>query len=338
VQTQNLQQDHSLRPYTPGPCFDLERHIAKGLVDLHQLLVCPRFRERYISNCCAPVESELRKLIAEIDESSLPRRREVARRIMGERENAGPHELKRTLQSLKEVYRNAGSLEAKSLSEDPKKLMKEILGSKSARFYSLRSAIEGERQQAESRLEKIYEDVFLRPYGSAFEDAVAVWGISRNLRGDTAGGAGFHAGVIHYFEYHSSPKKSMRFLQSGDCSGLSMSAQGFIDYSKTFATILSSNPRENLRVREFADVSDNEGRTRRLILTDREMVVGFQHPGFPMGLLSVRAVVFSSETVHKFARMVEQEIFGAARDSRFNRLGGGRRLTDRLSRTGSSNI
>lgn len=157
---------------------------------------------------------------------------------------------------------------------------------------------------------------------SEFLKALEVWGRSPNSRGERGqDGEGFHAGIVHYFEYRAVGRSKARRLNNSGPPSI----QGFIDFSSYLQSLVDRpDPRSNTAIKTSAQVVDEQGQRRLLLLTQGDwLVVGFQRLGDRMRVISAGA----EEKPERFEKRVREELEGFPdKDTRLNRLGHGRVL------------
>lgn len=161
------------------------------------------------------------------------------------------------------------------------------------------------------------EDLARRKDDPEFLEALDIWGRSPNSRGERGqDGEGFHAGIVHYFEYRAVGRSKARRLNNSGPPSI----QGFIDFSSYLQSLVDRpDPRSNTAIKTSAQVVDEQGQRRLLLLTQGNwLVVGFQRQGDKMRAITAGAV----ETLESFQRKINQELVGTPEvDKRLNKLG-----------------
>ena len=123
-------------------------------------------------------------------------------------------------------------------------------------------ALETARENAQSELEKLKRDLTDRLNDTELQEAMTVWGQAPNLaksRGQY--GKGFHAGVVHYFEYRASNAESGRYR---DGEGYDFSLDHFIDFSKRLKDLVN-NPGTYAGTESYAIFEDDKGAQRLML-------------------------------------------------------------------------
>jgi hypothetical protein len=151
--------------------------------------------------------------------------------------------------------------------------------------------------------------------------ALDVWGRTRNASGQEGEDRqGFHAGVVHYFEYRASESKTKRYL-GGEHKRPSI--EDFIKFSEGLKKLIDNpDPLQNPLVTHAARIGDEMGQSRLRVLTqDHFLVVGFQKAGDRTRVLTAVSNISGS----KFQEYVDTELnMKSYQDTRFNKLGNGR--------------
>jgi len=146
--------------------------------------------------------------------------------------------------------------------------------------------------------------------------ALNAWGRSRNALGETGSEQkGFNAGVVHYFEYRTHPRKNIRRFRPAD----TLNAEGFIAFTKRYEDLINNpNPETNSKIIKARLLEDPKGNRRLYIFTkEKDFVVSFQRTGEKMKLLSV----YMGQDVEMLNRTAEEELKSTPQaTARFNRL------------------
>lgn len=145
-------------------------------------------------------------------------------------------------------------------------------------FAAKRQEIEGKIREM---LKEVSSDLQSRQGDNNLQEAFAVWGISPNSKGDNNNGLGYHAGIVHYFEYRGDKLKSTRFTEP-------MSLEGFIERSKKLKSFMDNpDPKANSEIDSARMLEDSSGQKQLFIFTkSNEMVVCFQRNNEPMKIIS----------------------------------------------------
>jgi hypothetical protein len=149
--------------------------------------------------------------------------------------------------------------------------------------------------------------------------ALAMWGRCPNAAGDFGtDNSGYHAGVVHFFEYRSSPDKNGRYKYDP----IPITIDGFIEYSRKIQRLISDiDPQNNPAVKLFASLQDNDGQLRLFVLSDTgEKVVAFRRVN-ETGLPKIITII-PGQDEKSMKRSVQDEITGTSRP-RLNQLGKG---------------
>ena len=161
---------------------------------------------------------------------------------------------------------------------------------------------------------------------SNFRDAMSAWGSSPNKsmqRGED--GTGFHAGIVHYFEYRSDTQKNSRYKgETLDTVGI----PSFIDFTRKMQSmlgVLGGEPTQNsefVRAVVLLGSPDSEGfRQRRIIAqSTQETIISFQDTWDD--LPRIVTVIPSEPTVESFNKSVQSALNPEAEAKRLNSLRG----------------
>lgn len=164
------------------------------------------------------------------------------------------------------------------------------------------------------------EELELRKTDPEFIAALDVWGRSPNAAGERGeDGTGFHAGVIHFFEYRAYRDKAGRFYgREGVYKAKhDLSIQAFIDFSRELATCTAQpRPELNPEVQKATLVGDEEGRLRLMVFTRHGLFLNaFQKLGDRM-----RVITAIPQDEKNFDKRVDSEVYPKAARNRLNTL------------------
>jgi hypothetical protein len=354
LDTQPLTESHSelpsldlrqaaLVPCPLPPAVDLA-HARRGVAELTQLLTSPRFRRQFIGVQMLP-ERELieRKLwtanrhickylhAVAAEQAALTLLREQG--VAGSEETAAEFRLRHkdlwreTRKSLTRVrFELAGrefDLDLSQRRDFPSALRRAVTNSEPAfeeQTQALYLRLEVKRARAEQQLALLADTLGKRAEDPLVLAAMDVWGCSCNAAGDRGPqGEGFHAGVIHYFEYHAVPAKRFRFSHEPlEAFGL----DGFVQYSSRMHALLMTADAGRLPAIKIADA---EGRLRLVTQDGSLFIVGYRKPGESLRLITAyptRPLRLTDDWEH----LLKRELSGEAEEYRFNKLGPGLRV------------
>lgn len=169
---------------------------------------------------------------------------------------------------------------------------------------------------------EISAEVDARTDDPTFRDALAVWGRSPNAAGEWGGdNTGFHAGVIHYFEYRRDAAKAGRYSREETPFGV----DGFATYSAPLQEALSqyTTPEVVPRIQALTRIQDENGQERLIMFTDPtdstkegDLIVAFQRAGEPM--LVISAISANKKSYDKY---VQDELTPPPSKKKLNDLG-----------------
>ncbi|GIW61729.1 MAG: hypothetical protein KatS3mg089_0581 [Patescibacteria group bacterium] len=152
---------------------------------------------------------------------------------------------------------------------------------------------------------------------------MGVWGRSPDSSGDLGvNDQGYHAGVIHYFEYRADAEKNGRYKNTEG----EISIDGFIKFSNRLRSFIDNpNPQNNAEVKNATIIEDEQGNRRLYVLTDKgEFIVGFENAQNqePMRVITI----IPGRNDKDYANAVNTELEGKNDRNRLNKLHGARRI------------
>ncbi len=180
--------------------------------------------------------------------------------------------------------------------------------------------MEEQRATIIEAFDALKEELELRKADPEFIAALDVWGRSPNAAGERGeDGTGFHAGIIHFFEYRAYRDKAGRFYgREGTYKAKhDLSIQAFIDFSRELATC-TTQPRPDLNpeVQKATLVGDEEGRLRLMVFTKHGLFLNaFKKVGDRM-----RVITAIPQDEKNFDKRVESEVYPKAARNRLNTL------------------
>ncbi len=176
--------------------------------------------------------------------------------------------------------------------------------------------------QTTKKVETLRQELIQSANEPSLLNALELWGQSRNARGETNSGKGYHAGVVHYFEYRSRHDKSHRFDQAATEA---FSIADFIKLSESFRPILRpEHTKDCLPIEKGILLEDRLGQQRLVALTDQYLIVAFKKSDQPLRLLTYipsRLIWYKTESLRaRMTKILETE------NDRFNSLDSDRRV------------
>src|SRR5579872_2998077 len=104
--------------------------------------------------------------------------------------------------------------------------------------------------EAMRELGQLASDLIIYRDRPEFQAALDVWGRSRNMKEDRGeDDRGYHAGIVHYFEYRAGSGKTKRYLE-GEYERPSI--QGFIEFSQELGSLINNPHPDNNNAIEVA--------------------------------------------------------------------------------------
>jgi hypothetical protein len=180
---------------------------------------------------------------------------------------------------------------------------------------------------------EISAEVDARKEDPIFRNALAVWGRSPNAAGDWGSDqTGFHAGVIHYFEYRRDAAKAGRYSREESPFGV----DGFITYSEPLQDTLSqyTTPEALPSIQALTRIQDEAGQERLILFTnptdatkEGDLIVAFQRVGEPM--LVISAV---SRNKKRYDKYVQDELNPPPGKKKLNDLGAERTIVTQYTK------
>jgi hypothetical protein len=181
-------------------------------------------------------------------------------------------------------------------------------------------------------LQQIAEEVVSRETDVNFRDALSIWGRSPNAAGEWGtDNTGFHAGVIHYFEYRRDKGKAGRYKREETPFGV----DGFIAYSEPFTKLLSSSDlAQEPQVQAYTTIHDELGQERLILFTnptdptkEGDLIVAFQRASEPMFVIS--AISANRKSYDKY---VQDELNPPPGKKKLNNLGAERTIVTQYTK------
>lgn len=320
----NEEKGEDFLQLTAAPMAEPELAARVGLVELQHLLLAPEFRQRFVEAQLAPV----------LREKALLERRIYEKLIFPLQINAIQTEQPDIdRKQAKQLAREESIVTYQNQTFDIRR-PRDVITLRQAviekysyyqnRYDAVNQRAEAIRTQSHNTASRLLNDLAALSDAKPLLAALELWGRSRNSYGDTNNESGYHAGVIHYFEYRSVSEKNKRFYGN---KFESCSLQHFIDVSESFRPFIRSSPQEAARLaHSYVAISDESGRSRVFIRTDSALLVAFQHSEQPLRLLSFIPNKPGWEQREDTAHRIEKELSSEGNDNRFNRLGTGRKL------------
>ncbi|MBT7736452.1 hypothetical protein HN709_02085, partial [Candidatus Peregrinibacteria bacterium] len=226
-----------------------------------------------------------------------------------------------------------GEVKTVSVGEALNVLTAEGMKEKAEEIATLESSLVDAEVRVNALLDGIAADLEVRKDDPEFQAALAVWGNSPDSKGGRGvDEKGFHAGIIHYFEYRASKEKAGRYKREADGA---FGIDGFIEHSKDLEAYVQ--PGADLKsmpeVQNFARLTDENGRERLLLSTDRFTISAFKWED--QDSLGIITVLPNSnpdpkgKNAKRFEKMLMAEIKNTSNDKGYlNHLGEERRLVD----------
>lgn len=319
---QQVEQLDSARP---------SEHQEKGIEYLDSLLDDNEYQEAYVGVATNPENDKLKQANAAPEKKAQEIIKglveEAARQALGEPDLMSAKkrgkEFGQALRSVKSISYNGVdyNMEGGKSPELEALLKEELLPEFSADIESAKRSLEEARSNESARLETIKGDFAKRSNDPEFLAAMEVWGMSPDSKGDRGtDGKGYHAGIVHYFEYRRDLEKAGRFK----IEKTPFSVDGYIEDSNMLKELLDNPSEENEAIDRSAFIKDDEGHMRLMILTkDGKRVICFQNPNEPMRVVSI----IPGGNVKNFEKMVEKEVHPSGdMEPRLNELGPNREL------------
>lgn len=231
-----------------------------------------------------------------------------------------------------------GSMRKVSLDEAMKHLHAEETATRAEKMTPLQNALNKAVQRETANLDELAAELEAKKNDPDFQEALAAWGNAPDAKGGRGvDDKGFHAGIIHYFEYRAYKDKAGRYNKEKNGA---FSLNGFIEHSKSLARYIQ--PGADLKsmpdVRGFARFTDENGRERLFLMTDEWTITAFKWEGeSQLGVITVlpnKSNDSKDENGKRFRKMVTQEASHTANEKNFlNHLGEQRNLVDADDKT-----
>ncbi len=297
----------------------------RGVEELSALLDSHEFRDRFLNTQSHRETAEVHRVEDAIDEALI-----FKIKIRAEREERLAAGASLHKKEVKAAARLRNVVSYKSLTYDTSdraQLLKlrEAVAKDNAHYSQKRSSslqVRATRIQhvneTYERLTREFEEMKEHP---DFLRALEMWGRSRNAVGDRNGGRGYHAGVVHYFEYRAYSGKNKRYQNDNlDKFGI----QGFIDFTNAVRHIV--RPQKSASPEYGVLFRDEQNRKRLIARTESCLVIAFQHAEQPLRLLSIQPNKPGWQSREKVIERIKRELGPDTEDKRFNRLGKNRSL------------
>lgn len=186
-----------------------------------------------------------------------------------------------------------------------------------------------EERELETRkaLELLREDAVTMRYHPALMRALETWGYSPNAAGDRGpDGQGFHAGIVHFFEYRIIGEKDWRFFRKDGrykpANELSLLA--FVEFTQNLRRLLE-DPDPDVypdEIEASALIEDDLGQRRLFIFTCfGECINAFARPAKPLQVITIYPMDGKG-----FLNAVQKELTPPPGEKRLNLLSPQRRL------------
>lgn len=321
-------------PQAPNPeDNEVSEHQERGINYLRQLLD----DQEYLDGHVDVATNEEKKGLASASEKPSKKAKDVikalieeaARQILGEPDIISAKkrgkEFGQALRSV-EVVSHEGqecSIE-KGQSPELEELLREAaLPEFADEIAAAQQDLDGAREREAAALETIKADFASRQNDPELLAAMDVWGMSPDSDNDWGeDNQGYHAGIVHYFEYRKHLEKAGRYKKEKREFGL----QSYIDEAMELKGLLDNPTEDNEDIERVAFIKDDEGQARLMILTtEGNRVICFQKSGEPMRVVSV----IPGGNPKNFEKMVGQELSPSENAKpRLNDLGANRELVN----------
>lgn len=296
----------NLSKFNNSNISEVHSEVEQAIDQLVQLLKDAKFTERYLTIACRPESKEVAKFKINEDKAIFRLMTSYLRSIGGDRAN------------LKHLANQAVS------NEEQRDILVRKLREENQDHYShydeALERLKAAREIAAEHLCELLAQIEQHRQESNLCEAFEIWGRSRNLYNHNNSGDGYHAGVVHYFEYRSDLKKSNRFAKPPTISE-------FVELSLSFKKLIRPSRLDELnRVKAGLLIEDERGQQRAVIYTtDNIKVIAFRKSAQPMRLLSYYPS--KPEWLLKDNLIAEIKCMSQVDgDKRFNRLGNRRQL------------
>ncbi len=195
-------------------------------------------------------------------------------------------------------------------------------------YENAQKKIKTTKEKAIQKLEELRIEFEILSDSPELLQAMELWGRSRNAEGDKNNGLGYHAGVVHYFEYRAYPSKNKRFLNS---PLKNFSIQGFMDLTASFRETLRPSQNSKITLITNGLIFEDENKNQRVVIvTPSYLAIAFKHEGEPLRLLTVITLKPAWSTRERQMQRIKDEILNGIGENRFNLLGKERSLVSAL--------
>lgn len=303
------------------PATDSEPELSSvaGMRELSSLLLSTDFRQNFVDSHLAPSLRAKEILERRIhDKLVFPIRMKAANERLFQPDKKQAKKLAKEITQFKLQEREFDITRPLDLIT-----LRHTLLNENAHYRNLYDAalqrVESERNRAHRIADELIEDLTSLQDPSALLSALELWGRSRDATGDRNDGYGYHAGVVHYFEYRTVPDKNKRFIgnEYAECR-----LQNFIDISESFRPFLRNAPEEAAQqAHSYISINDNSDQRRVFIRTEKVLLIAFQKIEQPLRLLSFIPNKPGWEEREDTVRRIKRELAAEGIDTRFNRLG-----------------
>ena len=171
----------------------------------------------------------------------------------------------------------AGKTFTKPVAQVEEVLKDRLHGEYEEEYDTLKATYDEDRDQARERLSALSDSIPALSEDTEFSQALDRWGSSPNSEGNRGeDGQGFHAGVVHYFEYRQNSEKAGRFSREAPED---FSLNGFVEYTESVAHYVEASDAELEAfegVQGFVRLRDEQGQERLILDSDAGFVVGFK--------------------------------------------------------------
>lgn len=303
----------------------------QGVAELKQLLKNPMFQKGFIEVQTASQQNQLSAVYKEMDraveQSIKPLIEAQAATALGvtsiEEGRKYGKKWGEALRSVSEIEINLENGEKRKMSlEEARRFFSSNIAKKfEPQLLEAQEALSNAEKAEKERLASLEAELEKRKNDPQLLDAMGVWGRSPDSSGDLGtNDQGYHAGVIHYFEYRANAEKNGRYKNIED----KISIDGFIAFSNRLKSFLDNpNPQNNAEVRKGTIIGDEQGNRRLYVLTNKgEFIVGFQNAQNQEPMRVVTIIPGRSDK--DYANAVSAELEGRNERNRLNRLQGKR--------------